>query len=170
MGDEKKDHVISARSAPAAETTWIQGTVISGEVDNRPAPSEKAVKALDEAGQLRKGKEESLLAGRVAKTGSAETKSQSIVVTQRRLSDLPPSQFSLRQQGASVQTLLQRSPTGMQLTVFLDTLVSQKDLSRSRVQTIGDDSIVVNLGQRRIGYKLPSEWSGQGLQQIKKEK
>jgi hypothetical protein len=170
LGDEKKDHVISARSASAVETTWIQGTVIPEMLDNRPAPSQLAAKALDEAGQLRKGKEESLLAGRVAKTSSSEMKSQSFAVTQRRRSDLPPSQLSSRQQAASVQTLLQKSPTGMQLTVFLDTLVSQKDLSGSRIQTIGDDSIVVNLGQRRIGYKLPSDWTGQGMQQIKKQK
>jgi hypothetical protein len=170
LGEEKKDHIISARSASAAEMTWIQGTEISGDVDNRPAPSEMAAKALDEAGQLRKGKEESLLAGRVGKMGPTEMKSQSFVVTQRRRSDLPPSQLSVRQQGASVQTLLTKSPSGIQLTVFLDTLVSQKDLRGSRIQTIGDDSIVVNLGQRQIGYKLPSEWSGQALQRTKKEK
>jgi hypothetical protein len=56
------------------------------------------------------------------------------------------------------------------MTVYLDSLLTKKDFDQTHVQTIGEDSIILNLGNRRVGYKLPPDWTGQGMQQTKKEK
>jgi hypothetical protein len=166
---EKKDRLAASTVGTSVATTWVEGTVISEEDYNRPAAEERVAKALDERSTMRKGKQENNLAGKPAMVEGAHNTSQNYVVTQRLLSDLPRSQQLQRQRANSIQALLQKDPSGTQLTVFLDSLLTKKEFDRSEVQTIGEDSIIVNLGNRRVGYKLPPEWTGQ-MQQSKRAK
>jgi hypothetical protein len=40
------------------------------------------------------------------------------------------------------------------ITLFLDSLVSPEEVREAQVQPVADDSVVVNLGNQKIGYKL----------------
>jgi hypothetical protein len=169
-GREKKDRFAAVASTSTVATTWVEGTVISERDQNAPAPTEVAANAKDERAVLRKGKEQNVLGGKAANVEAREDAVQNFVLTQKLLSDLPPSQRARQQKASLVQTLIQRSPAGTLLTVFLDSLLTQKEFDQSSVQTIAEDSVVLNLGNRLVGYKLPSGWTGQGVQQTKKQK
>lgn len=84
----------------------------------------------------------------------------------------PPPQFVLRQASSgalpvlrqkalkaaaqmTVQTKVERKGEVTTMTLFLDSLLDEGALRGARVQTLGDDSLVVTLGQKRISYKLP---------------
>ena len=167
---EKKYRFAAATVASTVATTWVEGIVISERNQNAPAQMEMAANAKDVRVVLRKGKEELLLAGKAANVDAGENKVQGFIITQKLLSDLPPSQRAQQQKALSVQTLLQKDPTGTRLTVFLDSLLTKKEFDQTHVQTIGEDSIILNLGNRLVGYKLPPHWTGQGGQQTTKEK
>jgi hypothetical protein len=166
----KKDRFAAAASTSMVGTIWVQGTVIPEGNQNAPAPTEGAANAKDERTVLRKGKEQNLLTGKAANVEASEKVVQNFILTQKRLSDLPPSQRAQQQKATLVQMLIQKSPAGTIMTVFLDSLLTQKELDQSRVQTIAEDSVILNLGNRLVGYRLPSGWTGQGMQQTKKQK
>jgi hypothetical protein len=167
---EKKDRFAAVTVASVIAGTWVEGTVILDREQNRPAAQELAANAKDERAVLRKGKEEHLLAGKAASAGANENAIQNFIFSQRLLSDLPPSQRKQQQNTSSVQTLLQKNQTGTNVTVFLDSLLSKREFDQTHVQTIGEDSIILNLGNRLVGYKLPPDWTGQGVQQTRKQK
>ena len=169
-GREKKNRIAAATAASKNATTWLQGSVMSERDQNVSAPMEMAAKAKDERVVLRKGKEDYLLAGKAAKVEAGENKGQDFIITQKLMSDLPPSQRAQQQKASSVQTLLQKNLTSTRITVFLDSLLTKKEFEQAHVQTFGEDSIVLNLGSRLVGYKLPAGWTGQGVQQGRKEK
>ncbi len=167
---EKKDRIAAVAMASTVATTWVQGTVITERYQNRPALQEMAANAKDGRAMLRKGKAENILAGKAAGAGVNENVVQNFILSQRPSSDLPPSQRTQQQRASSVQTLLQKNPTGTRITVFLDSLLTKKEFDQTHVQTIGEDSIILNLGNRLVGYKLPPDWTGQGVQQTRKQK
>ncbi|MCX6142925.1 MAG: zf-HC2 domain-containing protein [Ignavibacteriales bacterium] len=166
----KKDRFAAVTAVSTVAATWVQGTVILERDQNAPAPAEMAANAKDERADLRKGKEQNLLAGKAANVEAGEKVVQNFILTQKPLSDLPPSQRAQQQKTSFVQTLLQKHPSGTRITVFLDSLLTKKEFDQTRVQAIGEDSIILNLGNRLVGYKLPSGWTGQGVQQTRKQK
>ena len=46
----------------------------------------------------------------------------------------------------------------MHVIVYLDTLVTEQELQSARIVPIGEDSIILNIGSRQIGYKMPPGW------------
>jgi hypothetical protein len=167
---EKKDRITIVTGSSTVSAAWVQGIVITERDQNEPMPMETGAKAKDERAVLRKGKEENFLAGKSVNAKASQNTIQNFTVTQKLISDLPASQRTHLQEAASVQTLLQRNPTGTQITVFLDSLLTKKEFDQSRVKTIGEDSIILNIGKRMVGYRLPPDWTGQGVQQTRKEK
>ncbi len=167
---EKKDQFGGVRVASAIAATWVQGTVISERERNVPAVQAMGASAKAEQSVLRKGKADNLMARKPANVEAVENAVQDFILTQKPLSDLPQTQRIQQQQSSRVQTLLQKNPRGTRITVFLDSLLTKSEFERSRVQAITEDSIVLILGNRLVGYKLPPDWTGQGVQQIKKEK
>ena len=167
---EKKNRFAVATGASTVATTWLEGTVISEGDQNAPASMEMAAKAKDERVVLRKGKADNLLAGNAANVEGGEIKGQGFIIAQKLMSDLPPSQRAQQQKTSSVQTLLQRNLTSTRITVFLDSLLTKNEFEQAHIQTFGEDSIILNLGSRLVGYKLPPHWTGQGGQQTTKEK
>jgi hypothetical protein len=170
VGREKKDRFAASTVASTVATTWVEGIVIAERDQNAPAPMEIAANARDERAVLQKAKEKEIFAGKTAKTGTADIELQNFVITQRLLSELPPTQRAQQQKTTSVQTLLQKNPTSTRITVFLDSLLTKKEFEQAHVQTISEDSIIVNLGHRLVGYRLPPDWTGQSVQQQRKEK
>jgi hypothetical protein len=169
-GRRKMDRISSNTVPTMIASNWVEGIVISHRDQNAPAAMEMAANAKDERAVLRKEKEENLRAGKAAREQTSEHAIQNFVVTQKLLSELPPVQRAQQQNTSSIQALLQKNTRGTLITVFLDSLLTKKELEQAHVQAIREDSIILNLGNRLVGYKLPPEWSGQGLQQLKKEK
>jgi hypothetical protein len=167
---EKKDRFAASTAASAVTTTWVEGIVIADREQNAPAPMEMAANAKDERAVLRKGKEERVLAGKAAKAETRDSGLQNFIISQRLLSELPATQRAQQQKTSAVQTLLQKNPTSTRITVFLDSLLTKKEFEQAHVQTISEDSIILNFGNRLVGYKLPPDWTGRGTQQQKKEK
>ena len=166
----KKDRFAAVTAVSMVGATWVQGTVITDYDQNSPALREIAANAKNERALLQKGKVENALGGKAANVEAHEDAVENFVITQKPLSDLPPSQRAQQQKTLQVQTLIQRGQAGTRMTVFLDSLLTKKDFDQARVQTIGGDSIVLNLGNRLVGYKLPSGWTGQAVQQTRKQK
>jgi hypothetical protein len=167
---EKNDRAVAATAVSAIAPTWVEGTVITEGDQNRPAVQELAANAKDERSVLRKGKAENFLAGKGAGAGMKENVVQTFIFNQRPLTDLPSSQRRQQQNTSSVQTLLEKNSSGTNITVFLDSLLTKKEFDQTHVQTIGEDSIILNLGNRLVGYKLPPDWTGQGVQQTRRQK
>ena len=42
------------------------------------------------------------------------------------------------------------------MTLYLDSLIDARDVQQANVETVSGDSLVVNMGNQRIGYKLPT--------------
>ncbi len=107
-------------------------------------------------------------------------KSKALKEEEGRLKDAPPrpqAQYLLRQQPASALPAdressgseQQRIPTRVDqrgstttMTLYLDSLVDEKDLKKARVEAVSDDSVVVTLGGKKILYRFPP---GQAAQQ-----
>jgi hypothetical protein len=69
--------------------------------------------------------------------------------------------------GRLIETLVEKSPTGLTMTLYLDSLVAGKDLESANIQTVDEDSIILNLGDQRIGYRLPAALNIQSTHQKK---
>ena len=168
--NEKKDRFAAASIRAAAAETWVQGTLIAEQHQNAPAGRAITANAEESQGTLRKGKEQPRGVSEAAKLQATGMAAQPFVITQQPVSALPVSQRAQQRSGFSVQTLLQKNPNGVHLTVFLDSLLSARELQQAHAQPMGEDSIILNLGNQRVGYKLPPGWVGQGVQQAPKMK
>lgn len=89
-----------------------------------------------------------------------------IVVEQKAIRELPPAQ-QLKQQVDAVQTMIQRKDETLVMTLYLDRPVSDSILQGASIESVGADSVVVQLGNQLIGYKLPSKWGEQLTRQVK---
>jgi hypothetical protein len=93
----------------------------------------------------------------VAGKGAAEaTAAPQFVLTQRRSAELPPTQQHRQTHRNSVPTLIEQRGSQTLMTLFLDTLVDQNELSRARVEQPGADSLVIRMQNQSIQYQLPA--------------
>ena len=93
----------------------------------------------------------------VEKTLKAGFDTTSVSVTQRLVSALPAAR-RISQKPDRVQTLLRQGPNGVSLTLYSDTIVSPQDLSGALLEIAGEDSLVLHVGRKVIGYKTPRGW------------
>lgn len=167
----KEDKLALQAGASRADQIWVQGTVIVDHDERRAADQAMPKNAEGAKDALIKSKREARpsisLMGRSQSVGG---ESQNVEVSQRPLSALPPVQRSDRQVLPSVQTLLQRDANGVRMVLYLDSLVSKKELDQASVQTIREDSIILKVGHQRIGYRIPVDWNEQLARRIKRTK
>ena len=78
-----------------------------------------------------------------------------VVLLQRRVSDLPTAQQVQQRSLRGVQTLMENTSQGLQMTLFLDSLVTPSQLKGARVEWIGNDSLIVRIDGQEIGYQIP---------------
>ena len=57
-----------------------------------------------------------------------------------------------------LETLVERSSQGLNLTLYRNTLVQPAEFSRAGVEVVGRDSLIVEIGKERIAYKIPGGW------------
>jgi hypothetical protein len=70
---------------------------------------------------------------------------------------------------SQVQTLFQRTGRGTDITLYLDTLLSEEDLRYASVTRVAPDSIVVEIKSKRLGYRLPATFLDSILGKREKE-
>jgi hypothetical protein len=110
-------------------------------------------------------------------------KSKALKEAEGRLKDArsrPPAQYLLRQQPTSALPAdrersggeQQRVPTRVNqrgstttMTMYLDSLVDEREMTRARVEAVSDDSVVVTLGGKKILYRFPPGQSSQQQRQ-----
>jgi hypothetical protein len=81
---------------------------------------------------------------------------------QQPASALPGNRESAGRDQRRVPTRVDQRGGTTTMTLYLDSLVDEKDLKSARVEALGDDSVVVRLGGKKILYRFPS---GQAAQQ-----
>ena len=150
------------KQASVGGGVWVQGVILSNESEGRGEAQLQAPLAEGRVDELRLQKRESKgLADRrrIGFVGGKET--ESITVAQEPFSNLPASRQSQQEETDRIETLFQQAGGKLLVTLYLDTLVSDKELQNARISQIGEDSIIVNVGGRRVGYKLPPGWAGE---------
>jgi hypothetical protein len=111
------------------------------------------------------------------------SKSKALKEEEGRLKDVlprPRAQYFLRQQPASalpvdrersgrdqqsVPTRIDQRGSTTTMTMYLDSLVDEREMKKARVEAVSDDSVVVTLGGKKILYRFPP---GQAAQERQK--
>jgi hypothetical protein len=167
----KKDRYADVSVAVAGEELWVQGEVIPE--DRRPQEAGRALlKSADgvrDEAQKKKGEPAAQML-QAARTRVSAVGTLPLSISQRRLSDLPASQRTSKQSPSSVQTLMQKSATGLRLTLFLDSIYTMSEHAPALIQKIREDSIVLQMGNQQIGYRIPPGWADQTQRELKKQK
>ncbi|MDP2885746.1 MAG: hypothetical protein Q8P51_12085 [Ignavibacteria bacterium] len=167
----RKERYADLSAVAAGEELWVQGEMIPE--DRRPQEAGKALlksaEGVRDEAQKKKG-EPAALMSQAARTRVLAAETLPLSITQRRLSDLPASQRRGQQSPSSVQTLMQKSASGFRLTLFLDSLYAISKHAPPMIQKIREDSIVLEVGQQRIGYRIPAGWADQTRRESKKQK
>jgi hypothetical protein len=142
-----------------AGAEWIEGNRLDGSPKgDREAPlalqsnGPAAARALGKvsAEGEKKAKEES-----PAATDALSANAMQFSVQQRPASALPRARQTVSQAiGNTVQTMVVRKGDSLSMTLYLDSLLDERTVQNARVRQVGADSVVVELGGRRIGYRL----------------
>ena len=88
---------------------------------------------------------------------------QTITLQQRPSTSLPGSRAQMVQHDRAlvVQTFVERTSKGLQLTLYTSGPAAAADIERATVEPISDDSLVVNFANERIAYHIPGGWGTQ---------
>jgi hypothetical protein len=162
---------IAAMEAPAAapaktalslddkvrtRAVWIEGNRLQedltggGEVpvslqSNAPAGARALGKLSEE--HAKKSKDQS-----GAATDATAANSLRFSIQQRPVSQLPRAQQAVTKN--SIQTMVVRRGDSLALTLYLDSLLDEHAVQNARVNQVGTDSVVVEMGGQKIGYRL----------------
>lgn len=161
-----KEAGVRDQASLEANAIWVEGAIVLEKFEEF-----KAARGAKAAEQIR-GREmvEKISKDERAQMAIQVEEPEPFVITQRPFSALPQSQRAKQQRSNTVQTLLQRTKSGVQMTIFLNSLVTESVLQNARVEPVGEDSIIVSFGAQRIVYKLPPGWVEQALRQAKQKK
>ena len=147
-----------------SETYWTTGTVLPQSRESLSAPesgnviARKAARAADRltgADQEAYTKRADLLGKRDSAAGTAPE----VTLNQRPSSSLPAERRQLQTQAGAntVQTLVNQRDDHLTMTLYLDSLVNDADLRKAKVQQVSADSLVVNMANEKIGYRLQQQ-------------
>jgi len=166
----KAERLDVAEAPPPTREIWVEGEVLAPEKMLRRLNGLNG-RGKDSASQNLLDKK-SAQASMMSQKAGAKTEVAEIPVTaeQRSLSALPPARKNETVQAAAIQMLLRREATGLSITLFSDSAISQSDLRDARVRTVRDDSMILLLGNTHIGYRLPPGWLDRSMQQSRKAK
>ncbi len=137
------------------QTFWVEGRIISTETSQR---DEKRVQPLAESqGQTNVFRQDP---SRLKKDAGQPQQSRmnttaNISLSQMPSSALPAALQRKQSQLGTVQAFIQSQANNIQMTIYLDSPMPDSELQAAGVETIGEDSLILNLPNQRIGYKLP---------------
>jgi hypothetical protein len=142
---------------------WTEGTLLQGSQSKQKKQSLDAFQApkRDQLQQLRIATEQ---AGRQLEPGEKGRRDE-FQITQRGADRLPVERQNLQVPSAqSIQTYIEETDQGLNLTLFPDTLFDEVVLQNAKVEIIRPDSIIIEIASRKYGYRLPA-WFVEKLNQ-----
>ena len=89
---------------------------------------------------------------------------EEFLVRQKAASALPPVRVEPAGDKRRIQTRVEQKGEHTTLTMYLDSLVDENEVKRARVETLGDDSVVVTMGGKKILYRIPRGADNQAQQ------
>ncbi|MEX1276748.1 MAG: zf-HC2 domain-containing protein [Bacteroidota bacterium] len=160
-----EDYSLSSKPAPSTVTTlrkdpevWLEGRIIES-----PVQSSRTLDLRDHVSVESKLKAQASEFGASKRSGDRAwimkrgEQEGGLQILQRSLSDLPQTRrASQRMDPENVPALLEQIDSLTQLTLFLDSLLPESDLERAVIEQVTEDSIVIEVGSQRIGYKIPN--------------
>jgi hypothetical protein len=165
-----KSASLDSRAAPAAAVqemrrdaeeplmaAWVEGTRLPDQGVSERSMADAKTRAQGGAGGtvLKKAEQYRAKDALEAEAPGSTSNSVQFSIAQRPAATLPVTQQSAAQMYRnSVQTMVVRKGDSLALTLYLDSLVDQRTIANANVQQIGRDSLIVNVGKQRIGYRL----------------
>ncbi len=87
--------------------------------------------------------------------------SQTITLRQRSSKFLPNAQMKQSVDDRTIQTLVEKTPRGLNLTLYCDTLFQSSQIQQATIEPATKDSLIIVLANERIAYRIPGGWSAQ---------
>lgn len=138
---------------------WLKGAVIA-DARNPRISAEQIVAARGERRESDAPKGREMMA--MAKAERPEfmpVDSVQVTVKQLPLAGLHDRRNDAVNAKQLIQTFIKKTKRGLDVTIFSDSLrIVAKRTAPAEGKVIGADSLVIQIGDRRIGYKFPSGW------------
>jgi hypothetical protein len=137
---------------------WLLGTVImTPETDGKIHLSSKA----ENEGTREKRMEKKFLGQSRVFAIQKDGASQTITLRQRSSEFLPSAQAKKGVDDRTIQTLVEKTPQGLNLTLYRDTLFQNSQIQQATIEPVTKDSLIVILANEHIAYRIPGGWSAQ---------
>jgi hypothetical protein len=150
-----------AGTAEPAGGFWSEGIVESGEAARDAAAPRAAVTGREKSGALFQSNAVKKEEAGYMKDAPARPQGQ-YLLRQQPASTLPGDQERPAGDRQRVPTRVDRQGSTTTMTMYLDSLLDERDLKNARVEALTGDSVVVTLRGKKILYRFPP---GQGAQQ-----
>ncbi len=137
---------------------WLLGTVImTSETNDKVHLSAKA-----ENKEIREKRMAEKFSGQprvftIRKDGASQT----ITLRQQLSKFLPDAQMKQSVDDRTIQTLVEKTPRGLNLTLYRDTLFQSFQIQQATIEPTTEDSLIIVLANERIAYRIPGGWSAQ---------
>ncbi len=161
--EDREDKDLGFAEVSAQSSAWVQGMIVQSPADKldrrtnqTDAPAAPAAEM--EAAKLRKTRQQE---------GASTVQPIQAELQQRPATSLPQAQQRLRleQNGRAIETLLEKTPEGLRLTMYFDQPIPDEELQAARVEAVGADSLLVVMPTQQIAYKIPPSFGNlQGVQ------
>lgn len=139
---------------------WVQGKILTTTIEGiklqseAPAAADRMTDPKTSRNELRITPESGTIE-RQRITLQQGMQSQVVILSQRTKSHLSPEHQAITHE---VPTLIEQTEQGLQFTLYLDKPVSDDDLRNATIEPIHSDSLILHLGNQRIGYHIPGGW------------
>jgi hypothetical protein len=154
-----------SEGTPTAGVIWIEGNILrtySNALRDKAKPHEGVAGGYSEKTTglpSAPGAERRVAPEPTATNGTVvlnQQNSLALPTAQQRIQQLNKSANARQSDVAEpVMTKLERVGNQTQLTLYLDSLVDENDLANASIETPRRDSLILNLPNQRIGYRLP---------------
>ncbi len=157
-GQAQSVELQQASSADAG--LWVEGKVLppEGTLGESLAKDHRD----DVQGYEPKGKNDIRLKSETKQLRDGNVHGNLYSLRQQNSVSLQPQRQRLQKKNSGIViTKIERVGSETQLTMYVDSLVDEHELTNATIETPTDDSLIVNLPSRRIAYRLPSGWNAQ---------
>lgn len=164
LEDKEKD--LADVGATTHVSAWVQGVIVpTPEAAGAAQPRAKGVQERRADEVLKAAPAEA----RKARGAEAASGLQAVTaeLRQQPFERLPEEkqQLQLAQTQRTVETLVEKIPEGLRLTLFLDPPVPEQELQEAELRPVADDSLLVVMSTLQIAFKIPPAFgSVQGIQ------
>ncbi len=139
-----------------AKAFWLLGRVV---MTLQPNSKMHLSAKADNEGQQEKSMEKKFLGQNRVFTIRRDGASQTITLRQRSLEFLPYEQMKKNVDDRTIQTLVEKTPQGLALTLYRDTLFQSSQIQQAIIEPVTEDSLIIVLANERIAYHIPGGWS-----------